>query len=138
MALPWSRLAGKAIVKYARDGNRQRVSYAGGGSVEVDLEEHRYRIVTEGIVVSQDYVTTCPVGRRKVMVFARTAQSVVVPFFRAWSRRDTVIAEALHSSGERVVISHTMRPDGIEISVPAGIPVVITKKTARDESGNGG
>lgn len=134
MTLPWSRLAGKAIVKYAREHNTQRVVYTGGDFVEVDLEEHTYRIVAEGTVVSQDYVTTCSVGRRKMMVFARTAQSVVVPFSRAWSRRDTVIAEALHSSGEREVIPHTVRPDGIEISAPASTPVVITKKTAQDES----
>jgi phage baseplate assembly protein gpV len=126
-ALPKQKLYGKAMRSYESDGNRERVIYEDGTSVEVDVEADQYRVALgNGMVIARDYTSFVPLSERSCLACSREGGIFSYPVPEGWTEEEKIIVHKLNSDGTRMKVDVRIANGNIEFSSEPGAPYKVS------------
>ena len=123
VVLPYSKLHAFSVERYESEGAVRHVLLERHSSVSVNTETGSYTAELDGLTISKDNATTCPIDEHRIAFYARTAQKLTYPLPAGWTAA-SVKARALTIQGSNV---HEVECAGgkIVVEVMAHQPVIV-------------
>lgn len=122
-------LRADAMVDFAEDGPRKRVTYSDGSFVEVDFESLEHEVNFRGARIVKDFVSFAPGNRGGTYLYyrARHGRELVWALPEAWRSAKALTGVALTTSGEGERREIEVRDGMVTFNLPEGVPFRITR-----------
>jgi hypothetical protein len=101
VVLPYSKLHAFSVDRYESEGAVRRVLLERHSSVSLNTETGSYSAELDGLTISRDNATTCPIDEHHIAFYATTAQKLTYPLPAGWTAAG-VKARALTIQGRNV------------------------------------
>lgn len=101
VVLPYSKLHAFSVERYESEGAVRRVLLERHSSVSLDTKTGSYTAELDGLTISRDNATTCPIDEQRIAFYAKTAQKLTYPLPAGWTAAD-LKARALTTQGRNV------------------------------------
>jgi hypothetical protein len=101
VVLPYSKLHAFSVERYESEGAVRRVLLERHSSVSLDTKTGSYTAELDGLTISRDNATTCPIDEHRIAFYAKTAQKLTYPLPAGWTAA-SVKARALTIQGDDV------------------------------------
>ena len=101
VVLPYSQLHALSVERYVSEGAVRRVVLERQSFVSLNTATGSYTAELEGLTISRNHATTCPIDEQRIAFYATTAQTLTYPLPTGWAAA-AVTARALTIHGRNV------------------------------------
>jgi hypothetical protein len=128
MIVPWFKVHARNIESFHREGDRTIIGLDGNSQIDVDWKNKTYSVAVDGVEISRDASTFCPLDGGRIAFYSNTAQDLSAALPANWERGKMAAfslspecAEEVHANVDR---------GKVKISVPARQPVMVYRDGA--------
>ncbi len=126
--LPFSKVHGKAMEGYQRNGLKTEIKLEGNSKIQNDWMSDDYSIVDGGVQISGNNATFCPIDANRIAFFSRNTKDLEATLPTGWNAAD-IAARALYID-RREPVKVAVEDGKVRVSVTAGTPVIVYRSAA--------
>jgi len=126
--LPWMQLHGSEIESYKREGDRVVIGLSNHSELAVNWMTREYSVVRNGVEVSNENGTFCPIDEDRIAFFSPESRSLQADLPSDWDA-SKVTGWAL-SVDHREPVPVRMEANKIEVDVQASRPIIVYRNAS--------
>jgi hypothetical protein len=123
MMLPWFKLHARNIESFKREGERTFIGLEGNAAVEIDWGKQTYAATVDGVEITRDSATYCPLDDRRFAFYCTTERELSTPLPKGWKASE--LAAVTLSTGERRAFPLKVSNGRIVVTVKSQEPVIV-------------